>query len=92
MNRSGEVDCVDVIKQVYVYLDGELDESDRVEVRHHLDECGPCLRQFGIEQEVKELVARSCGNDVAPDGLRERLRVKLAETRIEISSVEYRAD
>ena len=61
-------------------------------MREHLDECGPCLRQFGIEQEVKALVARCCGSDAAPDGLKDRLRAKLAEVRIEISSVEYRAE
>jgi mycothiol system anti-sigma-R factor len=87
-----DVDCSEVIRQVYLYLDGEIDDSGRTEVRTHLDECGPCLRQFGIEQEVKALVARCCGSDVAPDGMKERLRAKLAEVRIEISSIEYRAD
>ena len=87
-----DVDCVEVIRQVYLYLDGEIDDAARTEVREHLDECGPCLRQFGIEQEVKALVARCCGSDAAPDGLKDRLRAKLAEVRIEITSVEYRAD
>ena len=87
-----DVDCVEVIRQVYLYLDGEIDESSKTEVRHHLDECGPCLRQFGIEQEVKALVARCCGGEVAPDSLKERLRIKLDEVRIEISTLEYRAE
>ena len=87
-----DVDCGEVIRQVYLYLDGEIDDSGRAEVREHLDECGPCLRQYGIEQEVKALVARCCGSDAAPEGLKERLRVKLQEVRIEISSVEYRAE
>jgi mycothiol system anti-sigma-R factor len=87
-----DVDCTEVIRQVYLYLDGEIDDSDRAQVRDHLDECGPCLREFGIEQEVKALVARCCGSDAAPDGLKDRLRIKLQEIRIEITSVEYRAD
>jgi mycothiol system anti-sigma-R factor len=90
--KPHDVDCVEVIRQVYLYLDGEIDDSARSEVRTHLDECGPCLRQFGIEQEVKALVARCCGSDPAPDGLKDRLRTKLAEVRIEISTVEYRID
>ena len=36
-------------------------------IRHHLDECAPCLREYGIEQEVKALVARCCGNETAPE-------------------------
>jgi mycothiol system anti-sigma-R factor len=88
-----DVDCVEVIRQVYFYLDNEaLDDEKRAEVRGHLDECGPCLREFGIEKEVKALVARCCGSDAAPDDLKERLRSKLAEVRIEITSVEYRVD
>jgi mycothiol system anti-sigma-R factor len=87
-----EVDCVEVIRQVYLYLDDEIDDHGKSEVRNHLDECGPCLRQFGIEQEVKALVARCCGSDIAPDGLKERIRIKLEEVRIEISTLEFRAE
>ncbi len=87
-----DVDCVEVIRQVYLYLDGEIDDPHRNLVRTHLDECGPCLRQFGIEQEVKALVARCCGSDHAPDGLKDRLRSKLAEVSLDISTYEYRAD
>jgi mycothiol system anti-sigma-R factor len=87
-----DVDCVEVIEQVYLYLDGEIDETHRTEVRVHLDDCGPCLRQYGIEQEVKALVARSCGGDSAPEALKDRLRAKLAEVRIEATTVEYRLD
>jgi mycothiol system anti-sigma-R factor len=88
-----DVDCVEVIRQVYFYLDNEgLDDHARDEVRQHLDECGPCLREFGIEKEVKALVARCCGSDTAPEDLKARLRTKLAEVRVEITSVEYRAE
>lgn len=87
-----DVDCTEVIRQVYLYLDGEIDDAHRTEVRGHLDECGPCLREFGIEQEVKALVARCCGSDAAPEELKQRIRVKLAEVRVEISTVEYRAE
>jgi mycothiol system anti-sigma-R factor len=87
-----DVDCVEVIEAVYLYLDGEIDETHRIEVRDHLDDCGPCLRQYGIEQEVKALVARSCGGDSAPDALKARLRAKLAEVRIDITTVTYHSD
>jgi mycothiol system anti-sigma-R factor len=93
-----DVDCVEVIRQVYLYLDGEIDAHDRDEVRTHLGECGPCLRQFDIEQEVKALVGRCCGGETAPDGLKTRLRAKLDAARIEITtvtsvtSVEFRSE
>ena len=74
-----ETDCHEVLAEVYLYLDLECAEERRVLIRHHLDECGPCLREYGIEQEVKALVARCCGNDSAPEKLRERLRLRLTE-------------
>ena len=58
-----ETDCSEVLEVVYSFLDGEIDESGKARIRQHLDECGPCLRQFGIEREVKVLVARCCGAD-----------------------------
>ena len=60
-------DCREVIEEVYLYLDGEMDTATAHVIREHLDECAPCLRKFGLEQEVKVLVARSCGCDRAPD-------------------------
>ncbi len=74
-----EVDCRDVIAEVYLYLDLECGESRREEIRTHLDECSPCLREYGIEHEVKALVARHCGAETAPPELRDRLRHKLAD-------------
>jgi mycothiol system anti-sigma-R factor len=87
-----ETDCADVIEQVYLYLDGEIDDAMRTTVRQHLDECAPCLRKFGLEQDVKALVARCCGNDIAPDGLRDRLVVRLQQVRVELGTIEFRAE
>ena len=78
-----ELDCREVLETVYLYLDYECDDTRRTKIRQHLDECGPCLRQFGIEAEVKALVARCCGNDTAPDTLRIRLRDKLREAGVD---------
>ncbi len=72
-----ETDCREVLAEVYRYLDLECDDSRREKIRVHLDECSPCLREYGIEQEVKALVARCCGNDRAPSGLKERLLMRL---------------
>jgi mycothiol system anti-sigma-R factor len=72
-----DVDCQQILAEVYVYLDLECTDERRATITHHLDECSPCLREYGIEQEVKALVARCCGNDRAPNELRERLRLKL---------------
>ena len=87
-----EVDCREVLEQVYLYLDREMPDEDCATIRRHLDECAPCLRQFGVEQEVKALVARSCGCDAAPDGLREKVLMRLRTVRVEIDHIEFRPE
>lgn len=88
----GGMDCDEVLADVYLYLDDETDTEVRRRIRAHLDDCGPCLRRFGLEQDVKVLVARSCGGDVAPSSLKANIRMRLQQVVIETSSVEYRAD
>lgn len=80
-----DTDCRDVLAKVYDFLDGEVTPDDHARIAQHLDECGPCLRQYGLEQAVKALVHRSCGCEHAP----EQLRVQIV-TRIRQISVTYR--
>ena len=88
----GGMDCDEVLADVYLYLDDETDTEVRQRIRAHLDDCGPCLRRFGLEQDVKVLVARSCGGDVAPSSLKASIRARLQQVVIEATSVEYLAD
>jgi mycothiol system anti-sigma-R factor len=82
-----DTDCAEVIDRVYLYLDGEVEPAVRARIRVHLDECGPCLRRYGIEQEVKALVHRCCGGESAPDGLRDRVLVRLRELRVGVREI-----
>jgi mycothiol system anti-sigma-R factor len=81
-----------VLAEVYLYLDLECADERRNLIRRHLDECSPCLREYGIEQEVKALVSRCCGDETAPAELRERLRIKLTELVVEADSRELLAE
>jgi mycothiol system anti-sigma-R factor len=68
------------------FLDGEIDDARRLQIAQHLDECAPCLQQYGLEQAVKALVHRSCGCEAAP----ERLRMQIV-TSIRQISITYRS-
>jgi mycothiol system anti-sigma-R factor len=85
-------ECRSVLEDVYFYLDAETDDASRAKIRQHIDDCSPCLREFGIEQEVKALVSRCCGGDRAPESLRIRLKVRLREVVIEADAREFRAE
>jgi mycothiol system anti-sigma-R factor len=76
-----EVRCSEVLDRVYWYLDGEVSDEDYESIRKHLDECGPCLREFGLEEAVKRLVAKHCGCDLAPSALRDKVLVRIREVR-----------
>ena len=76
-DANNHVECGEILTEVYLFLDLECSDDRRALIQAHLDECSPCLREFGIETEVKALVARCCGADRAPVELRERLRAKI---------------
>jgi mycothiol system anti-sigma-R factor len=68
--KPHETPCTDALYQVYSYLDGELGEPATAKIRQHLDECGPCLREYGLGEIVKRLVHKYGGEDHVPTGLR----------------------
>ncbi|MBB2746865.1 UNVERIFIED_ORG: mycothiol system anti-sigma-R factor [Microbispora rosea subsp. rosea] len=77
--------CSEVLDRVYTYLDGELD-SDRIsEIRKHLDECSPCLEEYGLEEVVKRLVAKHCGCDPVPQDLRSKVLTRIEQVRAEMA-------
>jgi len=83
-----ETPCDEVLARVYTYLDGELDQGGCGEVREHLDECGPCLREYDLEEAVKKLVGKCCGTEPVPDDLRAKVLGKIEQICGEIKSAE----
>jgi len=76
-----EADCSSVLDRIYEYIDHEMADDDCATVQNHLDDCAPCLAEFGLEQAVKALVQRSCGSDHAPEQLREKVLSKIREAK-----------
>jgi mycothiol system anti-sigma-R factor len=86
--KPHEVPCSEVLARVYSYLDGEIDDASYGQIRQHLDECGPCLREFGLEEVVKRLVAKCCGHEAVPGELRSKVLVRIAAVRAELEGTE----
>lgn len=86
--KPHETPCEEVLARVYTYLDGELDQGGCAEVREHLDECGPCLREYGLEEVVKKLVSKSCGCEPAPTELRAKVMDHIQKLRAELTGAE----
>ena len=86
--KPHDVPCTEVLDRVYSYLDGELGDDGKAKIRQHLDECGPCLREFGLEEAVKRLVAKHCGCDPVPSELRSKVLVRIRQVQAEIELIE----
>ena len=67
-------DCSAVIEQVYAFHDHELSAEEADEIREHLMACEPCLDKFQVEEAMRVLIQRCCREDLAPEGLRVRIR------------------
>ena len=77
-----QLDCSAVLADVWLLLDNECDNGARSRLQGHLDNCPSCFSHYGIEQQLKTLINRKCGNEQAPEGLRERLRIEIRKTVI----------
>ncbi len=74
--------CTGVLRDVWLFLDDEMDPDNRAKVQQHLDECSPCLVEAGLDKKLKELLHRKCGGDRAPEQLRQRLVATLHSVKI----------
>lgn len=72
-----KTDCEAVLKRLYLYLDGEIAGEECAHFERHLAECAPCLDHAGFERDLKEIVRRKCAGEGVPEGLTQRLRVRL---------------
>jgi mycothiol system anti-sigma-R factor len=75
-------DCEGTIERLYHYLDGELTDERRAEIKQHLDECSPCLDAYDFEAELRRVIAQRC-QDRVPEHLVLRVRSVLeAEAQV----------
>lgn len=82
MHEHDDLECREILAEIWTYLDGEQTRHTRAVIAQHLDDCAPCLRKYGIEKDVKALVARCCGQEDTPLDLRDRVLVALRSTTV----------
>ena len=62
-------DCTETLRELDVFLDGELSTDQQAAIRHHLGGCMDCLGAFDFHAELKIVVREKCNNDEMPPGL-----------------------
>jgi anti-sigma factor (TIGR02949 family) len=75
--NSHETECSEVLDHLYEYLDNEMSDDACAKFKQHFDECHPCLEKYGLEQAVKKLVKRCCGQDDVPGDLRAKVLTRI---------------
>ena len=67
-------DCEAVLKQVELYLDGELGVAAYTELEVHLTGCGSCMTRVEFRSALRRIIRSTCGSEPVPGGLLERVR------------------
>ena len=85
--KPHETDCAEVLAEVWLFLDHECDDTRRKLLERHLEECRPCLAEYGLDEKLKKLLATKCSGDRAPAELKDRLRASIRRTVLEQAEV-----
>jgi hypothetical protein len=74
--RAGVMDCKKAENLMQGYLDGDLDEKQKIEFEEHLIKCQPCKVEYNEIKRVLEML-NSLPEMELPDNYRRELRSKL---------------
>ncbi|MFO0746031.1 MAG: zf-HC2 domain-containing protein [Myxococcota bacterium] len=72
------MNCEDIQKGIYVYLDGEFAEPERVDFEGHVRACAICRQKVERERTFISGVRQAVPRVAAPAGLEDRIRAALA--------------
>jgi mycothiol system anti-sigma-R factor len=70
-------DCTELIRNLFLLLDGELAGHTCADLEEHLHRCHGCLERYGVERAFKNLIRRRCSQEPVPDVLIQRIRITL---------------
>ncbi|MDP9342604.1 MAG: mycothiol system anti-sigma-R factor [Actinomycetota bacterium] len=73
------VDCNEVLREVELYLDGELPEDQSRVIAEHLLTCWPCQERADFRRALQTMVAHKCTRDAMPRTLVARIRLVIEE-------------
>jgi mycothiol system anti-sigma-R factor len=75
-------DCMETLREIGRFLDGELQSDLRMKVQKHLSGCNPCMDRTEFRRHLKDMIASKCAGDTLPPGLFVRIRAIIDERDI----------
>lgn len=67
-------DCDKTLRELQLFLDGELPSGEHQRVLGHLHDCIECYHVYDFQAELKQIIARKVRTDEMPPGLLDRIR------------------
>lgn len=80
-----ELACGRFLIDTYRLEDETCDEAHRRALAQHAEECEPCRSEYSLERNVKSLVQRCCGVEVAPERLRTGVQARIRALTVQMS-------
>ena len=71
------ITCAEAVKQLWDYLDGQVEESQRELVEEHLSFCRRCCGEVEFAEELRAFLAGHGGEEELPADVRARLLTTL---------------
>ena len=78
MSDPQTLDCEEVLRVIFAYLDGELETADHERVEEHLERCRSCLARADFERRLKAHLAELACEPVTP-AFEQRIRTLIGQ-------------
>lgn len=70
-NTSSEKECLQSLLEVFLYIDGQLDEQRSTHIESHVKICRKCFGRVEFEKMLLTFIKRNCADEVPTDNLLE---------------------
>lgn len=77
MKESESMDCEQVVRLLFEYLDGEVSDEQQHDIDRHLTLCRSCFSRAEFEKRLR-LHLKAPGDEAVPSALENRIRSIIA--------------
>lgn len=67
------MNCQEALKNLYEFIDKDLDKATEAEIQAHLEHCNGCLGKFEAERLFKEMLRTKAGGEKVSEEMRARI-------------------
>ena len=80
MSGKPPIECEEVLRHLFAYIDGELDADLEHEINGHLELCRSCFSRAEFERRLKQHL-REVGQTSVPSEFEQRMRTLMDQLR-----------